>query len=210
MQLRPGHRGQVAVLGNDDVQIWDAPAGRLVTTIPTAALLDVLRSGGSPIAFDATGDRLAVVGRDRTVQLWDIASARLVRPPIPATDGLIGFDVDGYLVATQADDDGFIANKLAFIDLGTGAEAGSVDIGDATGNMRLVGLTDDRRTIQLDDLDDGRTFDMPATAQGWRDALCTAIGRELTAAEREIPPPGANSDPPCRPAPTSSRSPGCR
>ncbi|OLT02809.1 hypothetical protein BJF90_28670 [Pseudonocardia sp. CNS-004] len=37
MQARPGHSGQVAVLGADDVQIWDVPAARLVTTVPTDA-----------------------------------------------------------------------------------------------------------------------------------------------------------------------------
>ncbi|OLT02807.1 hypothetical protein BJF90_28660 [Pseudonocardia sp. CNS-004] len=72
-----------------------------------------------------------------------------------------------------------------------------MNINDATGSMHIVGLGDDRRTLRLDDLDGERTVDVPVTAQGWRDALCTAVGRELTAGEKSILPPGANADPPC-------------
>jgi WD40 repeat protein len=198
MEQRPGHRGQVAVPGIDDVQIWDVPAGRLVTTIPAAALPDPLDGGESPITFDPTGDRLAVLGRDRTVQLWDIASARPVRPPIPAptTQGLLGFDADGYLVAAQA---GIIAAPagLAFIDLDTGAEAGTADVTDTLGYLEIVAVSDDRRTLRLGGLGDERIFYLPVTAQSWRDGLCAAIGRELTAGEKRILPPGANADSPC-------------
>ncbi|OLT02808.1 hypothetical protein BJF90_28665 [Pseudonocardia sp. CNS-004] len=77
--------------------------------------------------FDATGDRLVVLGGDRTVQLWDIPSTRPVRPPIPAptVTGLVGFAADGHLVATQRDDESTLADiRLAFVDLGAGRRPG--------------------------------------------------------------------------------------
>jgi len=198
MQLRPGHPGQVAVVGIDEVQIWDAPLGRLVTSIPAAPWLDGLSSYRSPIAFDATGDRLAVLTRDRTVQLWAVDAARPARAPIPApaTRELLGFDADGYLVAGNSGD-GISTTRLAFLDVVTGAEAGSVETGDAIRHLRISYLAEDRRTIRLDDLGDDWILDLPATAQAWRDGLCATVGRDLTAGERAVLPPGTNTDPPC-------------
>jgi hypothetical protein len=199
MQVRPGHPGQVAVVGIDEVQVWDAPLGRLVASLPAAPWLDELDRYRSPVAFDATGDRLAVLTRDRTVQLSDVEPARLARAPIPtpATRELLGFDADGYLVTGNVGDVGVSPTRLAFLDVVTGAEAGSVDTTDAIRPLRIGYLTEDRRTIRLDDLGDDWVLDLPATAQAWRDALCTAFGRELTAGERAILPPGTNTEPPC-------------
>jgi WD40 repeat protein len=199
MQVRPGHPGQVAVVGIDEVQIWDAPLGRLVTSLPAAPWLDGLGHYRSPIAFDATGDRLAVLTRDRTVQLWDVDPARPARAPIPApaTRELLGFDADGYLVAGNVGADSISATRLAFLDVTTGAEAGSVAPTDALWPLRNSYLTDDRRTIRLNDRGRNRILDLPATAQAWRDALCATLGRELTAGERAILPPGANTEAPC-------------
>jgi hypothetical protein len=198
MQLRPGHPGQVAVVGINEVQIWDAPLGRLVTTLPAAPWLDELGRHRSPLAFDATGDRLAILTRDRTVQLWDVDPARPARPPIPApaTRELLGIDADGYLVAGNVAD-GTSATRLAFLDVTTGSEAGSVDTTAAIRPLRIAYLDDDRRTIRLDALHDGWILDLPATAQAWRDKLCATVGRHLTTSEGAILPPGANTDPPC-------------
>jgi hypothetical protein len=199
MQVRPGHPGQVAVVGIDEVQIWDAPLGRLVTSLPVAPWLDELGSYRIPIAFDATGHRVAVLTRDRTVQLWDVDPARPVRAPIPApaTRELLGFDADGYLVAGNVGGDGVSASRLAYLDVTTGAEAGSVDTSDTIRYLRIAYLDDDRRTIRLDALHDDWILDLPATAQAWRDELCATVGRELTPNERAILPPGTNTDPPC-------------
>jgi len=70
------------------------------------------------MAFDPSGQRIAVVTRDKTVELWDIDSATRPRPPIPAADGqkLVGFDADGYLDVLTGD----IQDRLSFVDLDQG------------------------------------------------------------------------------------------
>ncbi|GAA1256946.1 hypothetical protein GCM10009609_20050 [Pseudonocardia aurantiaca] len=196
LHLRPGHPGQVGVLTPDEVQIWDVTLGRLVTSVPAVASLDSLDGQGSPIAFDAADERLAVLGRDGTVQLWDIGAARQVRAPIPApgiTD-LLGFDLDGYLVVV---DGGSTRERLAFVDLDAGAESGSLEADDAIRPLTIAHLADDLRTVRLEDLPGGWVSDMPVTARGLRDSLCAALGRPFTTAEQAILPPGADTAPPC-------------
>ena len=197
MYLRPGHPGQVGVLTPDEVQIWDVTLGRLVASVPAAASLAALDGRGGPIAFDATGERLAVLGRDQTLQLWDSGAARQVRTPIPApgiTD-LLGFDLDGYLVVVVDGDS--TRERLAFVDLDAGAESGSIDTDGAIRPLTIAHFGDDRRTVRLDDLPRGWVFDLPVTARAWRDSLCAAVGRPFTAAEQAILPPGARTAPPC-------------
>jgi WD40 repeat protein len=196
LHLRPGHPGQVGVLTPGEVQIWDVALGRLVAAVPAVASLDPLERQGSPIAFDPTGDRLAVLGRDHAVQLWDIGAAQQVRAPIPAPGitGLVGFDLDGYLVVVDGDS---TRERLAFVELDAGAESGSVDADSAIRPLDIAHLGDDRRTLRLEDLPRGWVADLPVTAKGWRDGLCAAVGRPFTPGEQAILPPGADTAPPC-------------
>lgn len=93
--------------------------------------------------------------------------------------------------------DGISTTRLAFLDVVTGAEAGSAETTDAIRSLRISYLAEDRRTIRLDQLGDDWIFDLPATARAWRDGLCATVGRDLTVGERSILPPGTNTDPPC-------------
>jgi WD40 repeat protein len=199
MHLRPGHPGQVAVVRIGEVQVWDVPLGRLVATIPAAALLDTLYVGASPIAFDASGDRLAVLGTDHTLQLWDIDTAAQVRPPIPAPtiSNLLGFDADGYLVVVR-EGPSTIPLNLAFVDTDSdaGFEAGSIEMTHAIGSYPHY-LSDDRRTVPLQ-LSGGRVLDLPITAQAWRDGLCSVADRPLTPDEERLLPPGTATESACR------------
>ena len=196
LHLRPGHPGQVGVLTPSEVQIWDVTLGRLVASVPAVASLANLDGRGGPIAFDATGDRLAVLSRDQTVQLWDIGAAQQVRAPIPAPEitDLLGFDLDGYLVVVDGDS---ARERLAFVDLDAGAESGSLEAADAIRPLTIAHLADDLRTVRLEDLPGGWVSDLPVTARGWRDSLCAGLGRPFTAAEQAILPPGADTAPPC-------------
>jgi hypothetical protein len=201
MHLRPDHPGQVAVVRIGEVQVWDVPLGRLVATIPAAPLLDTLSGGASPIAFDASGDRLAVLGDDHTLQVWDVATATQIRPPIPAPtiSNLLGFDADGYLVVTR-DVPGAYQGILAFVDTGPGAgfESGFIETANAIGQVFTNYLTEDRRAAPFQFSGEGRVLDLPVTAQAWRDGLCSVADRPFTPGERQLLPPGSTTEPVCR------------
>jgi hypothetical protein len=201
MHVRPGHPGQVAVLRSGEVQVWDVPLGRLVAVIPAPPLLGTLDAGGSPIAFDASGGRLAVLGSDRTLQLWDVDSRTQVRSPIPAPtiSDLVGFDADGYLAVVR-DVPSATHQSLAFIDTDpdAGFESGVVEIDNVIGSAYPSYLSDDRRFAPLLFSLEGRVLDLPVTAQGWRDGLCSVVDRPFTPGERQLLPEGTTTEPACR------------
>jgi hypothetical protein len=201
MHLRPGHPGQVAVVQTGEVQVWDVPLGRLVAVIPAAPLLGTLDAGGSPIAFDASGDRLAVLGSDRTLQLWDVDSRTQARSPIPAPtiSDLVGFDADGYLAVVR-DVPSPTQQSLAFIDTGpdAGFESGVVEIDNVIGSAYPFRLSDDRRSAPLLFPLEGRVLDLPVTAQGWRDGLCSVVDRPFAAGEQQLLPEGTTIESACR------------
>jgi len=201
MHLRPGHPGQVAVVRIGEVQVWDVPLGRLVATIQTDPLLDTLFSGASPLAFDASGDRLAVLGEDHTLQLWDVDTATQVRPPIPAPtiSDLLGFDADGYLVVVR-DMPNSSQAFLSFIDTApdAGFESGFVDVSNAIGSVYPHYLSADGRVAPLYYFGEGRVLDLPVTVQGWRDGLCSVVDRPFTPGEEQLLPQGITTEPACR------------
>ncbi len=201
MHLRPGHPGQVAVVRIGEVQVWDVPLGRLVATIPAEPLLETLDSGSSPIAFDASGDRLAVLGEDHTLQLWDVDTGTQVRLPIPAPtiSSLLGFDADGYLAVTR-DEPNASQSVLAFIDTdpAAGFESGFVELDKAIGSVSSFYLSADRRTAPLQFTGVGRVLDLPVTAQAWRDGLCSMADRPFTPGEQQLLLAGTTTEPACR------------
>lgn len=182
---RPGHAGQVALSGWRDTQIWDALSGRTIATLPVSG------TGQGSMAFDPSGQRIAVVTRDKTVELWDIDSATRLRPPIPAADGqkLVGFDADGYLDVLTGD----IQDRLSFVDLDQGEEAGSMDVGLGVDDTSIFGDP----VAPVISIGEVLPYELPVTAQGWHDRLCAAANRAYTAAELAILPPGTDPDPPC-------------
>jgi len=182
---RPGHAGQVALSGWRDTQIWDALSGRTIATLP------VRGTGQGSMAFDPSGQRIAVVTRDKTVELWDVDSATRPRPPIPAADGqqLVGFDADGYLDVLT----GVTQDLLSFIDLDQGEEAGSMDVGLGVDDTSIFGDP----IAPVISIGEVLPYELPVTAQGWHDRLCAAANRPYTAAELAILPPGTDPDPPC-------------
>jgi WD40 repeat protein len=74
-----------------DVEIWDALSGRLVSTLTgnTAEVRD--------IAFDASGSRIATATADGTIRLWDPRSGerQLVLRGHPGLIGGVSFSPDG-------------------------------------------------------------------------------------------------------------------
>ncbi len=84
-------RGTVATTGaNTTTQLWDADTGRLRRT------LGGHREQVYDVAFDAGGGRLATVGHDGEVNVWDVADGiLLVRRPHPAWVLRVAFTPDG-------------------------------------------------------------------------------------------------------------------
>lgn len=192
MWSRPNHPGQVALLAPDmSVQLWDVGAGRLLHTMPTKVAARFL-SDPSDVVFDLSGERMAVLNANKTIEVWNADTGELSRPPIPAptTDNLIGFDPDGYLdVLNRVGLDN--PSWIAFVDTDAGTEAGSLT---PSGNATMAG---DRRSIVLGGSGDLLPREISATARAWHDTLCASANRAFTPAELALLPPGADTDPPC-------------
>lgn len=185
LAARPAHPGQVAVWGERDVQIWDALGGRKVATIPIVA------AGNYSMAFDPSGRRIALLTREKTIEVWDVDTVRQLHQPIPSADAnaLVGFDADGYLdFLTDSRD------RLVFLDLDQGQESGSMD--SVHGYPRAASIVGDP-VVPVDSLDEIPPYELPVTAQTWHDKLCAVADRPFTPAELAILPPGTDTDPPC-------------
>nr|WP_156993444.1 hypothetical protein [Pseudonocardia acaciae] len=186
LTARPGRPpGQVAVTGARDVKIWDALTGREVATIP------VRPWGTDSVAFDPTGQRIAILTNSKTIELWSVEPANLLQPPIPMTDGrsLVGFDAEGNLCVLTGNNEA----RVTFVDLASGREAGSMD-GVPDVNLRLTAGDPHAPVLGVNG---ELPYDLPLTARAWHDRLCSAANRPFTKAERDLLPPGADDSPPC-------------
>lgn len=188
---RPGNPGQVAVLGATlNVQIWDVLTGRLVTTIPTIV---AVTTTPMEVAFDPSGNRLAVLDNDRNVTTWDATTARQVRAPIPAPTAkdLVGFASDGYLVLKS--DGGSGTEALSFLDMATGALAGSI----VPTSLVVSTISGDHVAQTYGYPGAGLPYEVQLTGQAWRDHLCAVANRSFAQAELALLPPGTDTAPPC-------------
>ncbi|GAA0937467.1 AAA family ATPase [Pseudonocardia zijingensis] len=192
LHARPGHPGQVAVSTHErQVQLWDVPAGRQLATIPVEPNPDLTQSGNDVLEFDPTGARLAVLAAG-AIEYWDVDAVAPVRPPVPAplARDLAGFDPDGRLVtfggATLSD------STLAFVDLDTGQERGSVEP-----RLGFDQLTDDGLRVALHGDQDAERYEFPLDARAWAEQLCTWQARPFTDTELGLLPPGVSTAPPC-------------
>jgi WD40 repeat protein len=183
LAARPRHVGQAAVSTAGGVELWDVLNGRKLATIPVHP-----SEVGVGMVFDPSGQRIALLTQDKTIELWDVETATPVRAPIPAagTRTLLGFDADGYL-DTYGD-------RLTFIDTEQGREAGTM--GASNGSpVEAAGPGEPVAQVGVDG--EARPRELPLTAQAWHDKLCAAANRPFTDAELRLLPPGADRDPPC-------------
>jgi Trypsin-like peptidase domain len=198
MQARPGHPGHAVVIGNEgELEVWDAVHGVRTATIPTThSPVDELWVGGLTrwIAMDASGSRLAVLTPDHTIEVWDVDTAALLGPPIPAPGAveLPGFDADGHLVVLA--DETSSERVLRFIDLDERRETGSLVTG-TTVTRGVIGP--EGRAMWYFASRESSPYLVPLTAGTWRDKLCSMLDRPFTEPESRILPPGADSGRPC-------------
>jgi hypothetical protein len=191
LQVRPGHPGQVAIRAEDGViEVWDAFAGRRTARLEPPGDQRRLAYG---FTFDRSGDRIITLTHVDTIEVWDVDTGQVTRPPIPlpfiATAA--GVDADGYLVTSHRTSVGSTA--LTFWDLGAGRQAGALDIG--AHDVNPVGA--DGRSIALPGLGSVRPVDLPLTAGQWRDHLCALFDRPFTGPELDVLPPGFDPESPC-------------
>jgi hypothetical protein len=166
VRLRPGSAWQAAVIGPEDVELWD------MTTGARAAVLD---SRSLRVIFDSSGGRAALLGRDLDVQLWDVERHQRVGSPFfPATVMiLLGFTADG-LLAINTHPDQTAGPQVILTDPETGQQRGSLRLppafdyaGDLTSDGQLSLISDSGRRPSL----------FPMDAARWTEQLCRLVDR---------------------------------
>jgi hypothetical protein len=197
LDARPGHPGEVAVLGPDNtIELWDVGRGTHLATLPQVA-----GRQSYAFAFDDSGSRLASSTTVGALDVWDLDRRELVAPPIPieGNHDPVGFTADGMAVTTSAAQGG--GGLLTFWDPASGRASGSVRL--TLGENNEAEIVDGRR---LDvEGGDGYTaassgalpFAMALTAQQWADELCRVARHPFTEVERVALPSGSTVDPPC-------------
>ncbi|OZM75925.1 serine protease [Pseudonocardia sp. MH-G8] len=184
---RPAHPGQVLVnIAPGGLQLWDAAAGELLGTIP------VLAAGKAGVAVDRDGRRVAVLSVRQTLEVYDLDTLQALRPPI-ALSGLTpqGFTADGYLVATDV---GYGNNRLVFLDLVLGREAGTIIPGTA---VDQVGTMPTGETTVTGEVPGQAPTELALRGDSWFDHVCRVLDRPFTEAELAVLPGETDTSPPC-------------
>nr|WP_324618411.1 WD40 repeat domain-containing protein [Streptomyces sp. RTd22] len=196
LRARPGHPGQIAVVTRDGlkdgkVQLWDLHARKRLKTLsvgPVEGRNDVELTNPS-IDFTRDGERMATENSDNFARVWNVDQGTALDKtlPIGADDDLVGFATRDRLV-TQ-DMSAFVP-RFTVWDVDTGGSVAELPylsemLTATAGDGRLLTMGDD--WFQATDLDPGHAFRR----------LCASVGRDFTAAERKLLPPGAPRDAPC-------------
>ena len=90
-------------------KVWDAESGELLLTLTghgEASMMSWMFSGVMDAAFIPDGSRIATVGIDQTVRIWDAATGRQLLIMEGHTGGIVALALspDGTKVATASDD----------------------------------------------------------------------------------------------------------
>jgi WD40 repeat protein len=194
LRARPGHPGQMAVVTRDglrdgEVQLWDLRVRKRLKSLSTGPVEGAFVGGSLTVsvAFTPDGERLATQNSDHFVRVWNVDRGTALNKPLPIgdDDGLVGFSGRDRLVTQSAADDRFTVWNLdtggSVAELPFLSKMLTVTVGDG----RLLTLGDG--WFQTMDLDPDRAFRR----------LCATVGRDFTAAERKLLPPGAPRDAPC-------------
>lgn len=197
---RPHHPGQVVAVTRrgaafGDILLWDLRTPRHIRTLPglpiaaTFTTSDDLSTG--PLIFDERGSRLAVETSGRKVRVWDVDG----RKQLP---GSVSSSVDGYVIGVSDGDRVLTYRKgqVTIHDLTATRNSTTLHVPDgAAAYVRGSHLTVYLGGAKEDFTLRRRTFDLRPETQ-FR-ALCDAVGRDYTPAERELLPDGTPAQPPC-------------
>jgi hypothetical protein len=184
---RPGHPGQVVIdLGPGGLQLWDAVAGVAVGTIQVEM--------AAPPVVARDGRWIAILTRNRTVEVYDLDTLQPARAPIaaPGITALAGFDADGYLAGIGVEDG---QNSIVLVDVERGRVAGTIAPGT---NTRAMLTGPNRSSLVTGTMTGIGLSDVPLLARDWRDRVCALMDRPFTDAELAALPDGTDESPPCR------------
>ncbi|MEU0278781.1 trypsin-like peptidase domain-containing protein [Streptomyces sp. NPDC006195] len=197
---RPHHPGQVAVVTRrgaafGDILLWDLRTPRHIATLSGLAISAPFVSSddppNDPLAFDERGSRLAVENSGGGVRVWDVDRGKQL--PGSATNSS-----DGYMIGVGAGDKvlTYKEGRVTIHDLTDAGDTTTLNVPEgAVASVRgnrlevLLGGVQGSFTLRL------RTFDLRPEAQ-FR-ALCDAVDRDYTTAERELLPDGTPAQRPC-------------
>ena len=177
--VRPGHPDQVAVeVGTNRISLWSMSQRRKIGTIQTA-YSEISRS-----VFDKSGNQLAVLTRDHTLELWDVNAQRQVHLPVPVprTSSMKGFTTDGYLLGVDQED------TLQLIDVSSGAIIAELSVPQA--------IFSEPNDAAVDSISIGNNsqmpFQLPLTMKVWAAHLCAVTQGNFSVQEKANLPPGAD------------------
>ncbi|MFC9163735.1 trypsin-like peptidase domain-containing protein [Streptomyces fungicidicus] len=197
---RPHHPGQVVAVTRrgaafGDILLWDLRTPRHIATLSGLAILAPSVSSddppNGPLAFDERGSRLAVENSGGKVRVWDVDGRKQL--PGSATGSW-----DGYVVGVGAGDRVLTYSKgrVTIHNLADASDSATLNVPEGA----VASVRGNRLEVFLEGVQGSftlrrRTFDLRPEAQ-FR-ALCDAVGRDYTPAERELLPDGTPEQPPC-------------
>ncbi|MEU2768291.1 trypsin-like peptidase domain-containing protein [Streptomyces diastaticus] len=197
---RPHHPGQVVAVTRrgaafGDILLWDLRTPRHIATLSGLAISAPFVSSddppNGPLAFDERGSRLAVKSSSREVRVWDVDR----RKQLP---GSASSSVDGYMVGVGAGGRVLTYSKgqVTIHNLAEASDSATLNVPEGA----VASVRGYRLEVSLGGVKEiftlrRRTFDLRPEAQ-FR-ALCDAVGRDYTPAERELLPDGTPNQPPC-------------
>ncbi|WP_169317204.1 S1 family peptidase [Actinacidiphila oryziradicis] len=189
---RPDHPEQALVRGRDGVmRLWDLGQRRSIGSFQADP--DAISAWQSE-AFDASGDLLATLSNIKSsggtrIEFRGVPGFDRVAPPVSAADAynLVGFTPAGDLISTGSS--GTSSDLMQVWSTHVSTEIAGLSMPDGAvwtvhGNVVEGGTTDGSLSVTLD-------------PDAWYAALCSAVDRPFTDAERRLLPEGADSHPAC-------------
>ena len=178
---RPG-RAEFAFDAGPNVEVWNLDSGRR-DVLPDTEVGTI-----SSIRFSPDGSRLAVVGFDGSMEIWDVDRRQRVGDTRRVVGANLGASVTGFATNDRLVVRG--GGRLRVWDLvhdAPIAEVETTSLNSATvgpdGSLMWWGVAGPTRT--------------PLDPARWSDQVCGVIDRDLTVTERDALPRGAETQPVC-------------
>ncbi|BCJ48193.1 hypothetical protein GCM10010168_25530 [Actinoplanes ianthinogenes] len=180
--VRPGHPDQVVVVHpGGAVLFWSLTERRMLFGLDAGAFRN-----GDAVAFDRTGNRLAVAGITETA-VWELDPAPPRRRPVTSgnQNAIVGFTPQGHLVL------GGITGEVEVWDVDPGLSLARISAPGLGATWRLIG-------DQLVSRGPAGSRVIPLDPDQWFQRLCRLSARPFTGEEQDlIRRENAPADPPC-------------
>ncbi|HEU4425738.1 MAG TPA: hypothetical protein VFR67_24645 [Pilimelia sp.] len=176
--IRPG-RSEIAFDADRRVEVWDVDRGSQVASLAVEGASRI-----TDVRFSPDGRRLAVMGQDGSVEVWDVDRQRQIRSPQRVLKPsfrptILDFSADNRIVVADTD-------LIQVWDLERRGAIANVDIPPGVGSPIVAA---DGGSILF--FGEAGLIRVSLDPQVWAATLCRAVGRDVTAAERQTLPPGS-------------------